>query len=111
PLFAIGASGVSQFAINLAFMLHVALGPKATPEVHAVEWFQWNAMAAAAFGLLWLVLRRWGAISGQSKLASKVLSDLQLVVAGAASLALVLWSGGMIFLDPFAAAPELRTLG
>jgi hypothetical protein len=120
PLFALGGSAVSQFAVNLAFMLRVALGSKETQSVYAIEWLQWNAIAAGGFGLLWLVMRQW-VVSDVDKPAerdglspartSKILSYIQLVIAAAAAVSLVLWSAGDIFLHPSAGSLELATLG
>lgn len=120
PLFALGASAVSQFAVNLAFMLRVATGTKVEPSVYAIEWLQWNAIAAGGFGLLWLVMRRWAVrkdeastdlelvSSGQT---SKTLADIQLAVAAIGSLCLVVWSAGAIFVTPASATAELTSLG
>lgn len=120
PLFALGGSVVSQFAINLAFMLRVALGAKVEPPIYAVEWLQWNAIAAAGFGLLWLLIRRW-VVRGDrepsdpevvsSSLTSKILADIQLVVAAVAAMSLVIWAVGIIFLNPSSGSQELASLG
>lgn len=120
PLFALGGSVVSQFAINLAFMLRVALGTKVEPPVYAIEWLQWNAIAAGGYGLLWLVMRAWVVRVADkpseqqlvsSALTSKVLADIQLVVASAAAMSLVLWSAGTVFLHPALGSVELAPLG
>jgi hypothetical protein len=120
PLFALGASAVSQFAVNLAFMLRVAQGTKVEPSVYAIEWLQWNAIAAGAFGLAWLVLRRWAVRKDaalqepefvSSSFTSKTLADIQLGIAAIASLCLVLWSAGAVFQDPAAGTAELISLG
>ncbi|MGI8979196.1 MAG: hypothetical protein ACR2FY_08220 [Pirellulaceae bacterium] len=120
PLFALGGSAVSQFAVNLAFMLRVALGTKVESPVYAIEWLQWNTVAAGGFGLLWLAIRRW-VVSAAAKpsepeivsfaLTSKILTNIQLVVAVAAAMSLVLWTAGVIFLNPSAGSKELAALG
>jgi hypothetical protein len=120
PLFALGGSAVSQFAVNLAFMLRVALGPQATPNVYAIEWLQWNAIAAGGYGLLWLAMRKWVLLIDSRPaesavvsplLTSRVLADIQLVVAGVAAMSLVVWSFGIIFFNPASASLELSSLG
>lgn len=119
PLFALGGSAVSQFAINLAFLLRVALGEKVEPPIYAIEWLQWNAIAAGGFGLLWLGMRRWVVVDVQpaespanpSLQAGQILADIQLVIAAAASVALVLWSAGVIFDNPAAGSKVLASLG
>lgn len=119
PLFALGGSAVSQFAVNLAFMLRVSLGAQVSPAVYAIEWLQWNAIAAGGYGLLWLALRRWvlrlddqtSAAAAASRATSRVLADIQLVVASITALALVVWSFGIIFFNPASASLELASLG
>ena len=47
--FALGGSGVFQLAINLAFMLYVSRSPPQPAAVRAIEWLQWNSLAAGAY--------------------------------------------------------------
>jgi hypothetical protein len=109
PAFALGGSGVFQLAINLAFLLYVSKSPPQPDAVRAIEWLQWNSLAAGGYALVWLGLRRWIATPGQ--LASRIMLDIQLAAAGMPAAALALTAAWMIFSQPGSLPREIVPLG
>jgi hypothetical protein len=107
--FAFGGSCVFQLAINLAFMLYVSKSPTQPPAVRAIEWLQWNSLAAGAFALVWLGLRR--RIAAPGELAPRVMLDLQIATAGATAAALAVWAAWTIFIEPGTLPREIVPLG
>ena len=109
PAFALGGSGVFQLAINLAFVLYVSKSPPQPDAVRAIEWLQWNSLAAGAYALVWLGLRRWIAAPGQ--LASRIMLDIQLAAAGMTAAALAITAAWVIFSQPGSLPREIIPLG
>ena len=112
--FAMGGSAVFQLAINLAFLLYVTRTPAQPAAVRTIEWLQWNSLAAGAYALVWLGLRRWitpPAMPQRNQSAARIMLDLQIAVAGATAALLVIWGAWSIFTQPAAPPPEIATLG
>jgi hypothetical protein len=110
--FAMGGSVVFQLAINLAFLLYLTRSPAQPQEVRTIEWLQWNSLAAGAYALIWLGLRRWiTPASAPQQTAPRIMLDLQIVVAGATAAMLVLWGGWSIFTHPAVPPPETAIVG
>jgi hypothetical protein len=108
PAFAMGGSGVFQLAINLAFMLYASKSTKPS-DVLALEWLQWNSLAAGAYALVWLGLRRWIAPPGQ--LASRIMLDIQLGASGVTAAALAGSAAWMIFWYAGSPPHEISAVG
>ena len=117
PTYAFGGAGVFQLAINLAFLLYATFAPAATPTVRAVEWLQWNSVAAGGYALVWLALLRWMLPAGLKPVESPTgqragqMLAFQLGVAGLGVAALVGWAGWSVAWEPQLPSLERMKLG
>ncbi|MEX2176329.1 MAG: hypothetical protein WD872_18345 [Pirellulaceae bacterium] len=102
--FALGGSAVFQLAANLAFLLYVTTTPALPPAIRWIEWLQWNSIAAGAYALVWLGLRRW--IPG-----GRILLDVQTVASAALTFCLAAWGVQAIAIHPLTPPPETAQIG
>ncbi len=112
--YALGGAAVFQLAINLAFILHVALTARQPADVRGVEWLQWNSVAAGIYALVWLGLARWITPPTAAELEKRIATLLWVLPVGVGAVlavALSAWAAVTIVDGPQSPAAVIVPLG